>query len=150
MRLLALLVAALSAPIHVVADQGGACKALTSLTVPQRTYAQVNIPAFGQRVYFYAPDIKSSFGGSFSAFTVWVIEGVYTKPFGQPTGSLEERAFERIRGSRNVIVTAVPVERNSNTKRTPVTIARQPYIVELVKVNTSLGGTDSVTLNLCR
>ena len=73
------------------------------------------------------------------------------RPFGQTTGSARrahvrtdpqqpERAGDRGARSRET-----PVR-----KRARVTIRRQPFTRGLVKVNTSLGGTDSVTVNLCR
>jgi hypothetical protein len=101
-------------------EQGAPCQALASATVPQRSYVQLNVPAFEQRVYLYAPDIKSSFGGGFSAFTLWIVEGVYGKPFVQPTGSMDESAFEQIRTSRNVMATPAsrqngPCERRSRS-----------------------------------
>ena len=130
-------------------EQGAPCQALASATVAQRSYVQLNVPAFEQRVYLYAPDIKSSFGGGFSAFTLWIVEGVYGKPFVQPTGSMEESAFEQIRTSRNVMATPVRVEKNGPLQ-TPFTIGKQRYTLDLVKVNTSLGGTDSVSVNVCR
>ena len=123
---------------------------LVSLIVPQRSYAQLTVPDFEQRVYVYAPDIKSGFGGGFSPFNLWIVEGVYGKPFTQATGTLEESAFEQIRGSRNVMATSVPVDKNSLPKRAPFTIGKQQFILELAKVNTSLGGTDSVSVNICR
>ena len=133
------------------AGQGqSSCQALTSVVVAQRTYALFNVPAFDQRVYIYAPDIKSGWGGGFDAFTMWIIEGVYSRPFGQTSGALDERTFEQIKSSRNVLATAVPIPRNSGPQRARVTIRRQPFMVDVVKVNTSLGGTDSVTVNLCR
>ena len=132
------------------AGQGQPCQAVTSVVVAQRTYALFNVPAFDQRVYVYAPDIKTSWGGGFDAFTLWIIEGVYTRPFGQPSGTLDQRTFEQIRSSRNVLTTAVPIPRNSGPKTARVTIRRQPFTVAVMKVNTSLGGTDSVTVNLCR
>ena len=132
------------------AGQGQPCQALTSVVVAQRTYALVNVPAFDQRVYVYAPDIKSGWGGGFDAFTLWIVEGVYSRPFGHTSGALDERTFEQIRSSRNVLATAVPIPRNSGPKSARVTIRRQPFTVAVMKVNTSLGGTDSVTLNLCR
>jgi hypothetical protein len=130
-------------------EQGAPCQLLASATVPQRSYALLNVPTFEERVYVYAPDIKSSFGGGFSAFTLWIVEGVYGKPFTQPTGSMEENAFEQIRTSRNVMATPVRVEK-SGPLRTPFTIGKQQYMLDLVKVNTSLGGTDSVSVNVCR
>lgn len=141
---------ALCAPVTHAFAQGGACQPIASVTVPQRSYAQLTVPAFEQRVFVYAPDIKTSWGGGFSPFTLWIVEGVYGKPFVQPTGSMEEAAFEQIRTSRNVMATAVQVAKDSGRAQTPFTIGKTRYTLDLVKVNTSLGGTDSVTLNVCR
>jgi hypothetical protein len=126
------------------------CQALTSVVVPQRSYAQLSVPDFEQRVYVYAPDIKSSWGGGFSDFTLWIVEGVYGKPFVQATGSMDEQAFEQIRSSRNVMATGVPVDKNPGPKRAPFTIGKQKFVLEVAKVNTSLGGTDSVSVSVCR
>jgi hypothetical protein len=145
-----LLLAVASTSAIGASEQGAPCQAVASVTVPQRSYAQLNAPAFDQRVYLYAPDIKSGWGGSFSAFTLWIVEGVYGKPFVQPTGSMEESAFEQIRTSRNVMATPVQVAKDSGRTRTPFTIGKERFVLDLVKVNTSLGGADSVTVNVCR
>ncbi len=122
---------------------------MATVVVPQRSYAQLNVPAFEQRVYVYAPDIKSGWGGDFSAFQLWVVEGVYGKPFVQPKGSMDVRAFDQIRTSRNVRATAVPVDAKGNQKRVSVAIGKRQITLEF-KVNTSLGGADSVVVNVCR
>ena len=142
--------AGLVAPVTPAFAQGAPCQSVASVNVPQRSYAQLNVPAFEQRVFVYAPDIKTSWGGGFSPFTLWIVEGVYGKPFVQPTGSMEESAFEQIRTSRNVMATPVQVAKDSGPTRTPFTIGKQRYTLDLVKVNTSLGGTDSVSLTVCR
>ena len=144
------LLVCLWAPAVGAREQGAPCQLLASATVPQRSYAQLTVPAFDQRVYLYAPDIKSGWGGGFDAFTLWIVEGVYGKPFGQAAGSMEEKAFDQIRSSRNVMATPVQVERNSGPTRTPFTIGKQQFVLNLVKVSTSLGGTDTVTVNVCR
>lgn len=147
---LVLVLASVATSAITASGQGAPCQVAASVTVPQRGYAQLNVPAFEQRVYLYAPDIKSGWGGSFSAFTLWIVEGVYGKPFAQPTGSMEESAFEQIRTSRNVMATPVQVGKDSGRSQTPFTIGKQRFVLDLVKVNTSLGGTDSVTVNVCR
>jgi hypothetical protein len=142
--------ACMLAPAVSTADQGAACQAVASVIVPQRGYAQLSVPAFEQRVFVYTPDIKSGWGGGFDAFTLWIVEGVYGKPFVQPTGTMDENAFEQIRGSRNVMATPVPVGKNAGPTRAPFKIGKQQFVLEIAKVNTSLGGTDSVTVNVCR
>lgn len=142
--------AGLVAPVTPAFAQSDRCQSIASATVPQRSYAQLSVPAFEQRVYVYAPDIKTGWGGGFSPFTLWIVEGVYGKPFVQPTGAMEESAFEQIRTSRNVMATPVQVAKDSGPTRTPFTIGKQRYTLELVKVNTTLGGADSVSINVCR
>jgi len=150
MRATLLVLLCVSASAMVALGQGAPCQVAASVTVPQRSYAQLTVPEFDQRVYLYAPDIKTSWGGAFGAFTLWIVEGVYGKPFVQPTGSMEETAFEKIRTSRNVMATPVQVAKDSGRAQTPFTIGKQRFVLDLVKVNTSLGGTDSVTVNVCR
>ena len=48
------------------------------------------------------------------------------------------------------MATPVQVDKNSGPRRTPFTIGKQRYMLDLVKVNTSLGGTDSVSVTVCR
>jgi hypothetical protein len=147
--LVAALVVMLSTPALTHAGQGSPCQALASVVVPQRSYARLDIPAFEQRVFVYAPDIKSGWRGGFSAFQLWIVEGVYGRPFVQAGGPMGEPAFEQIRNSRNVRATAVPIEQNAFETRTFVTIDNRRYALEL-KVRTSLGGTDRVTVTVCR
>ena len=47
------------------------CQAVTSVVVAQRTYALFNVPAFDQRVYVYAPDIKTSWGEETLGGSTW-------------------------------------------------------------------------------
>jgi len=150
MRAVPFLVLACLSTSAIASEQKAACPAIASVTVPQRSYAQLNVPAFDQRVYLYAPDIKTSWGGGFAQFTLWIVEGVYGKPFVQPTGSMEPSAFEQIRTSRNVMATPVQIAKDSGRAQTPFTIGKQQFVLDVVKVNTSLGGTDSVTVNVCR
>jgi hypothetical protein len=131
------------------AGQGSSCSRLTSVDVPQRSYAQVNVQAFEQRVFFYAPDIESNFGKGFKPFQLWIVEGVYGKPFVKASGSMDESEFEKIRASRNVRATAVPIDGKTSQKPVPVTIGKQRVTLE-IKVNTSFTGTDRVVVGVCR
>ena len=122
-----------------------------TLTVPQRSYRQVNATPFAGRVYLYAPDIKTGIiGRGFEPFKLWIVEGVYGRPFVQGSASLDERAFEQIRRSQNVRATPINVDSTSKTPRVAFKIAKDTFVSEIVKVNTSWGGTDSVTVNICR
>jgi hypothetical protein len=143
------LVALLSIPAVAHAGQGSPCQALASVVVPQRSYARLDVPAFEQRVFVYAPDIRSGWGRGFSAFQLWIVEGVYGKPFVQASGSMDEPAFEQIRRSRNVRATAVPIEQNADQKRVQVPIGKRQYTLEL-RVQTSIGGANTVAVTVCR
>jgi hypothetical protein len=149
MTTLTLLLLAFVTSTAADARQGSTCSTLTSVVVPQRGYAELNVPAFEQRVFVYVPDIESGWGGEFKAFQLWIVEGVYGKPFVKASGSMDQPEFERIRGSRNVRATAVPINAKEFAKRVPLTIAKQRVALEL-KVNTSYGGTDRVVVNVCR
>jgi hypothetical protein len=143
------LIVALWTSTSAYAGQGSSCSPQVSVVVPQRSYAQLNVPAFEQRVYVYAPDIKSGWGGDVSAFQLWIVEGVYGKPFVQAKGSMDVSAFEQIRTSRNVRAIPVRVDGKNNQNRAAVTIAKRQVSLEL-KVNTSFGGADSVLVSVCR
>ena len=143
MKLCAFVFVALWTTASAYAGQGSSCSPQVSVVVPQGSYAQLNVPAFEQRVYAYAPDIKSG------EFQLWIVEGVYGKPFVQPKGSMDVRAFDQIRTSRNVRAIPVPVDGKGSQKRTSVTIAKRQVALEL-QVNTSFSGAGSVLVNVCR
>ena len=149
MSAFALLLLALATPTVADAGQGSSCSPLTSVVVPQRSYAQLNVAAFDQRVFVYAPDIESGFGGDFKSFQLWIVEGVYGKPFVKSTGAMDEREFERIRASRNVKATSVVINGSERQKRVPLTIAKQRVALDIT-VNTSFAGTDRVAISVCR
>jgi hypothetical protein len=133
-------------------DAAQGCRSpLETVTVCQRCYLELKtIPARGG-VFLYAPDIKSGFiGRSFDPFQLWIVEGVYGKPFAKSAGPLDERRFEDIRKSRNVLATAVTVDKQYASKLTPFQVAKERFSVQIVKVNTSWGGTDTVTVAVCR
>jgi hypothetical protein len=48
------------------------------------------------------------------------------------------------------MATPVEVAKDSGRRQAPFTIGKDRFVLDLVKVNTSLGGTDSVTVNICR
>jgi hypothetical protein len=148
-KLVALLLVALALRPASVAGQGATCVPLTSVVVPERNYVQVNIPDFAQRVYVYVPDVKSGWRGGYSSFQLWIVEGVYGKPFVKASGAMEEGDFNTIRKSRNVNATAVPVGEKTSSQRASITVNNRRYTLEL-KVNTSIGGTDSVAVTVCR
>jgi hypothetical protein len=126
------------------------CQPLETLTVCQRCYQQLRSERFGGRVYFYAPDIKTSWFGNYDPFNLWVVEGIYGNPFLKGSGSLDEQRFEQIRKSQNVTATPIKVDQRAPGKRASLTVSKRPLSIEIVKVNTSLSGTDTVTLRVCQ
>jgi hypothetical protein len=130
----------------VAAGQGKGCaQPLATVTVPERTYASVNVKEFEGRVYLYAPDIDAS-GRSFAPFQLWVVEGIYGRPFVQPSGPMDQAAFDKLRRSQNVRATPVALTRSGESAR--VTISRQPYLLEATVAVSSRG--DTVSARLCR
>jgi hypothetical protein len=120
---------------------------VATLTVAERSYTEVRASAFNGRLYVWAPEIRSSSGGRFTPFQLWLVEGVYGKPFPRPSGALGEADFERLRKSTNVRATGMSV---SGPKRQSFVFARQSYWLEVTRVNTSSSGSDTVALSICR
>jgi hypothetical protein len=136
------------APAGATAAQGSGCsQPLTTTTAAEGSYSIVNIRDFAGRVYLYVPAIRSSSKGTFAQFQLWVVEGVYGRPFVQTSGSLDQATFDRLRKSTNVRATGVSVARSGESK--PVTIARQPFLLEIA-VRVAASGSDSVTVKVCR
>lgn len=124
---------------------------LETVTVCQRCYQELTSKPFaGGRVFVYAPDIKSGFRRGFAPFKVWIVEGLYGKPFIKSSGTLDERAWEQIRSSRNVRTTSADVPEKYTGQTVQFRISKETFVLEIMKVNTSWGGTDSVTVRVCR
>jgi hypothetical protein len=125
----------------------GACRQpLVNVTAPERSYANLAIPDLEGRLFVYVPDIQSTNGG-FTPFQLWIVEGVYGRPFVDQRGPMDGAAFERLRRSGNVRATPVGVGRNGQTQQ--VVVAKRPLVVE---VNVAAGGKggDTVTARICR
>jgi hypothetical protein len=139
-----LLIASTSGP--AVTEQGSTCtQPLATATAAERSYANVGVREFDNRVFIYVPEIRSA-GGSFDAFQLWIVEGVYGRPFVQTTGSMDQAAFERLRKSTNVRATPLNVRRSGDSLR--ATIARQSYTLD-VTVRVASSGADSVSARVC-
>ena len=129
------------------AAQGVSCKEpLAKDTIGVRSYARIDVKEFDGRVFVYVPDIKPS-GAAFEPFDLWVIEGIYGRPFVQQAGPLEPAAFDRLRSSPNVRATAVRVARTPSTGK--VSIARQPFLFD-VTVQRAASGASTVLTAICR
>lgn len=119
---------------------------LATASVGGGSFSVVNFREFEGRVYLYAPQINSQ-GRRFEPFDLWVIEGVYGRPFVQSSGSMDPAAFARLRKNSNVRATAVRVQQDRQSGR--VTIARQPYALD---ISVAITGTRAatVTARICK
>lgn len=127
--------------------QGTAClQPLAAVSVPERSYALVNAKEFEGRVYLYAPEIQSS-RGTFEPFQLWVVEGIYGRPFVQNSGPMDQAAFDRLRSNANIRATGLRIARSAESTR--AMISRRPFILE-VAVSVSPGGVDAVSARVCR
>ena len=130
-----------------VSAQRDACtQPLATPTVAERSYASIDVGEFEGRVFLYAPDIRAS-RGAFDPFDLWIIEGIYGRPFVQSSGGLDAAAFERLKKTSNVRATPLTIRRATETTR--VLITRQNYVLD-VSVRVSATGADSVAARICR
>ena len=142
-----LILLAVSALGRQAAAQGVSCQQpLARDSVAVRSFARIDVKEFDGRVFVYVPDIKPA-GAGFEPFDLWVIEGIYGRPFVQDAGPLEPAAFERIRASANARATAVRVARTPSSGR--VTITRQPFLLDLT-VQRAANGAQTVLTAICR
>ena len=109
--------------------------------LPPSSYAEVNAEPFGRRVFVYVPPFK---GKGFQPFQLWVVEGVYGRPFVQSSGVLDEASFAKLRASANVSATPVSVSRGDGTDVGRFMVSRVAYQLQVLRVK---GG---VQLRVCR
>ena len=148
----ALVAAMMLASSTPAAGQAVPCRQpLETVTVCQRCYQQLTSAPFGDgRVFVYVPDIKSGLMSGFTPFAVWIVEGLYGPPFVKSAGMMEEGTWQQIRTSRNVRATRADVPEKYAGKTTPFRISKEIFALEVTKVTTSWGGTDRVTIRVCR
>lgn len=120
---------------------------LVTTTLPENSYAVVNVREFGGMVFLYASEIKSSRSGSFDAFQLWVVEGVYGRPFLQANGAMDQTAFDRLRRNTNVRARSIGISRSGQTQS--MTVARQEIQFETT-VRAAASGADTVAVKVCR
>jgi hypothetical protein len=143
-----LLALALWAPIEGSAQTPACQQPLGTLTVARSSYAGLSAPSFEQRVYVYVPPFKAGGPSGFQPFQVWIVEGVYGKPFVQAAGGLDAAGFEKLRGSQNVRATPVPVNKGNGSDWGRFRLVKDTYQVQILKVNPS--GAGAVQLRVCR
>jgi hypothetical protein len=131
-----------------IGAQPAACPSpLATLSVPSSSYAEVTGDPFEGRVFVYVPPIVAR-GPGFQPFQLWIVEGVYGKPFVQSSGRLDSAGFDRLRGSQNVRATPVPVARGDGSDAGSFRLGRNIYRVQAVRVAPAGGG--SVQARICR
>jgi hypothetical protein len=120
---------------------------LVTTTLPEKSYAVVNVREFGGLVFLYAPEIRSARPGAFDAFQLWVVEGVYGRPFLQASGAMDQAAFDRLRKNTNVRARSMSISRSGQSQS--LTVARQAIQFE-TSVRTAPSGSDTVDVKVCR
>ena len=137
----------IEAPASGAPAQTTACsEPLVTTTLPEKSYAAVNLREFGGLVFLYVPEIKSSRSGQFEAFQLWVVEGVYGRPFVQASGAMDQPAFDRLRTSTNVRTRPISIPRSGESRS--MMVARQAFQFETT-VRAAGSGADTVAVKVC-
>jgi len=121
---------------------------MTTMTVPRLSYGEVAGAVFERRLYVYVPEIMADGKPGFQPFKMWVVEGLYGRPFTRSAGRLDEDGFAKLRRSLNVRATPVLVARGDGSDRAKFTFARATYQVQILDVDASKRG--AVRLTICR
>src|SRR5262245_40999352 len=120
---------------------------IATMSVQELNYAEVNASPFEQRLFVYVPEIRAG-GSGFQPFQLWIVEGVYGKPFLQANGSIDVAGFQQIRRSQNVRATPVSVVRGDGSDSGSFSIGGATYQVQVVNVSASK--PSAVQLKICR
>ena len=140
MRKTLLLVAlTVGVPVHGAAQAPGCPQPLAALAVPPQGYAEVNAAQFERRLFVYVPEIRPGGGPGFQAFQVWVVEGVYGRPFVQSSGRLDPASFDSLRSSPNVRASAITVARGDGSDGGSFGFGRARYQVRVLRANPKAG-----------
>lgn len=119
---------------------------VATVTAAGGTYTRVNVAPFEGRLYLYAPAIASAGTGP-RPFELWVVEGVYGRPFVRESGNLSAADFAKLRANRNVRATAIRVVRGDGSESTRLRLGKTTYRIVVRAVSTS--GTGSVNVQVC-
>ena len=137
----------IEAPAFGVPVQTTPCsEPLVTTTLPEKSYAVVNLKEFGGLVFLYVPEIKSLRSGQFETFQLWVVDGVYGRPFLQASGAMDQTAFDRLRRSTNVRTRPITIPRSGESRS--MTVARQMFQFETT-VRVVGSGADTVAVKVC-
>lgn len=132
----------------IVPAQAQTCASpVATVTVSGGTYALVNASPFEGRLYVYAPAIEASRSGV-QPFQLWIVEGVYGRPFVRTAGSLSDADFSKLRASPNVRATAIRVARGDGSESTSLRLGKATY--RIVVHGVSARGYGSANVQVCR
>ena len=120
--------------------------AIDTTTVAERTFQVVAPREFEGRAYLYVPQIFRSPQQRFQPFELWIVEGIYGRPFVQSHGLMMLEDFERLRKNSNVRAVPVRVQQNGQSER--VTVARRSFQIE-VSVAMPVNSASIVTARIC-
>lgn len=126
--------------------QSPACpQVVATLSVAGSTYAEASAAPFEGRVFAYAPVIAPGGPSGFQPFQLWIVEGIYGRPFVRTSGPLDPASFDKLRGSSNVRATPIAVARGNGSDGGMFRIGREQFSVQVLRVS---GG--SVQARICR
>jgi hypothetical protein len=149
MRLAGVLIVLVAGTAVPSLAQAAPCRqTVATLTVPSSTYAEVGAKEFAGRVFVFVPEVGLTAPGRFRPFQLWIIEGVYARPFMQSRGSLAQSTFDALSKSRNIRATPVSVTRGDGSDAGAFRVRGTQYPVRVLGVAVSKGV--SVDLAVCR
>jgi hypothetical protein len=119
---------------------------MATLTVAPRSYAEVPVASFEGRVFVYVPGLQTVSGSRARPFQLWIVQGVYGRPFLQRTGPLEESGFDRMRRTQNIRAFPVDVRIGNGSDMGEITVSGHRYVIHVVNVDRAGGG---VRLRIC-
>jgi hypothetical protein len=110
-------------PAPAFAQQAPCRQPLARADIAAGSYGVVNARPFEGRVFVYVP------AGSRQ---IWVVEGVYGRPFGRTSGPLAASEFAALRSNRNIRATPVTVGRADGSEGARVRVRKDTYVVAVV------------------
>ncbi len=144
---LVLFALAAAAPLRVAGQAATCPQPLATLVVAPLSYAELPGAPLGRPVFVYVPEIRGGGAQGFLPFQLWIVEGVYGRPFLRSRGRLEAAAVESLRGRPNVRATSIAVVRGDGSDGGVLSVRRARYRVQVLKVNPQGAG---VEVSVCR
>lgn len=105
---------------NLVAQRSVCRQVLARAAVATGTYGVVGARPFEGRVFVYVPPAQRT-------LQVWIIEGVYGRPFVRASGPLSASDFAALRSNRNIRATRVAVNRADGSEGATVRVGSAVY-----------------------